>query len=781
MTEDRAGWAVSEDMNGMKTGLILSVIWIFSVATAYPQGRVHFTNKRSDSIFGQSFDYKQWKPYLGILSTFEYTVELVHKSQVLGRATLNRYSAFDGGIIEVPGADSTVEEFRIRVFKSSDYNSWEHAVAEGKYYPPSALYLDFSVQTGPADHGGSGVVPTLTEAMAQAGEYENGIERDDIQLIGRRLGGAPTFLPKIDGATFDHIIGTRVKIEDRMYIISDEIKPSDYYEETSMTFTGSVYLGNFIELKEYRIFRIPGNLPFIVLEVDNEKGPVARDIYWSGHGHTSDEITFIHTTELSGHEFPGPLYGKIPAFYTLEVVPDQKAGELSLGVIHSDVTGFQLVFEEGIESGWIDVVYGNDVAQLRDAPASLAQFDGPLAGGKRIEIELPDLFETSEDGTIFFKAHHMVKATADISGPEIKVVNPVGGIVSGVPSIRVSGLATDRNYGDHGVEAVYVNGHPVEGAHADGDAEAVWFMDIDLEPGNNEILIRADDKSGNSSTVVIPVEYNPLVHAYPVTNEDFISQTVGAKMIWVNPGTFKMGAPEPFGNFLYREYPQQTVILTKGYWLGETEVTQDQWTVVMGNNPSRFRGSGQLPVEMVTRGKCMEFCDRLTNMERTAGRLPDNMRYSLPTEAQWEYASRAGTINYESDYPLEEKGWFDENSEFQFIGGNFNNGKTSGWIYEVYLDYKWSGTQVVAGKIPNPWGFFDMTGNVREWCLDRYGAYKGRPLIDPTGPAEGSEFVVRGGGWWTSRTFCRSSSRNSSGITYQANDIGFRIALQISE
>jgi formylglycine-generating enzyme required for sulfatase activity len=202
------------------------------------------------------------------------------------------------------------------------------------------------------------------------------------------------------------------------------------------------------------------------------------------------------------------------------------------------------------------------------------------------------------------------------------------------------------------------------------------------------------------------------------------------------------------GGFSSNERPVTTVTLTKSFWLGRTAVTQAQYEAVMGNNPSHFHGP-DLPVESVSWNEAAEFCRRLTQQEQAAGRLPDDFAYTLPTEAQREYACRAGTT--------------EENKE------NLNAISWHGSIFGC--------THPVGQKQPNSWGFFDMQGNVYEWCKDWYGDYPGGSVIDPEGPSTGSSRVVRGGAWNCPATFCRATFRYRAEPGSSQLNIGFRVAL----
>ncbi|MEO5958340.1 MAG: SUMF1/EgtB/PvdO family nonheme iron enzyme, partial [Opitutaceae bacterium] len=203
----------------------------------------------------------------------------------------------------------------------------------------------------------------------------------------------------------------------------------------------------------------------------------------------------------------------------------------------------------------------------------------------------------------------------------------------------------------------------------------------------------------------------------------------------------------------HRDETLHRVTLTRPFWLGKTPVTQAQYEAVMGSNPAHFKDQGSnLPVESVSWEDAMNFCRKLTEHERSAGRLPANLAFTLPTEAQREYACRAGTAGrYAGE--LNAIAWYSGNSDER--------------------------PQPVARKQANAWGLFDMQGNIWEWCLDWYDSYPDpeQPVADPTGPARGSRRVYRGGAWFHSADLCRSAARFKVEPAYRGSLLGFRIAL----
>ena len=218
------------------------------------------------------------------------------------------------------------------------------------------------------------------------------------------------------------------------------------------------------------------------------------------------------------------------------------------------------------------------------------------------------------------------------------------------------------------------------------------------------------------------------------------SPIAGMEFVRVPAGEFLMGSTSE--EALSREQPVTRVRISRAFELGKHEVTQAEWEAVMGSNPSRFdECGGDCPVERVSWDDVQEFIGRLNALEGEA-------RYRLPTEAEWEYAARAGTSGDRYGGDLDAIAWYDGNS-----GG---------------------GTHPVGQKAPNAWGLHDMLGNVWEWVQDWYGPYPGGSVTDPQGPASGSARVGRGGGWVFDARSCRASDRIilTPGFRYY---LGFRL------
>jgi formylglycine-generating enzyme required for sulfatase activity len=235
------------------------------------------------------------------------------------------------------------------------------------------------------------------------------------------------------------------------------------------------------------------------------------------------------------------------------------------------------------------------------------------------------------------------------------------------------------------------------------------------------------------------------------------TNSIGMKLVLIHKGTFMMGSPESEEGCEEWE-TQHQVTISRDYYLGVTAVTQAQFEKVMGTNPSFFQGnkirgsSSNHPVDTVWWEESVEFCNELSELpeEKKAGR-----EYRLPTEAEWEYACRAGSktaysfgdnVELLSDYA-----WFDRNSGNQ--------------------------THPVAKKKPNAWGLYDMHGNVWEWCSDWYDDYPKFAVTDPIGPSTGAEYVIRGGGCYNHAMNCRSANRCAALSEPDSYYCGFRVAL----
>jgi formylglycine-generating enzyme required for sulfatase activity len=286
-------------------------------------------------------------------------------------------------------------------------------------------------------------------------------------------------------------------------------------------------------------------------------------------------------------------------------------------------------------------------------------------------------------------------------------------------------------------------------------------------------------------------------------------------------GTFLMGSPAGEPGRYPDEGPQTKVTIAKSFWLGKYAVTQGQWHALMGtdvveqawrmltddtlfdfgkaetirdllgvakvSDPKALIGNvgDNYPIYYVSWDEAAAFCRKLTDQERYMGRLPPGYEFRLPTEAEWEYACRAGTTEATYAGKMVSKGkfnmpvldaiaWYGGNSSVGYTGHGFS---TATWPEKQYPGGD-AGPREVGGKQPNAWGLYDMLGNVNQWCGDWHaGKLPGGSVTDPSGPPSGTKRVNRGGGWYYYAVDCRASYRNGNEPGYRSNVIGFRVAL----
>lgn len=239
--------------------------------------------------------------------------------------------------------------------------------------------------------------------------------------------------------------------------------------------------------------------------------------------------------------------------------------------------------------------------------------------------------------------------------------------------------------------------------------------------------------------LIVPEEEAPTI-SFKVNEVQFT-------MVKVDGGTFRMGNDGNLFDYFEDETPTHNVSLST-FYIGKTEVTQALWNAVMGNNPSEYVGDGSsnLPVENVSWDDCQSFIENLNSITGSV--------FSLPTEAQWEYAARGGV----------------KNSDYLYSGGD--NLQLVGW----FANNTTSPCQVSSRDI-NELGLYDMSGNVAEWCSDWYGLYSGESQENPTGQFFGTKRVVRGGSWSSPEPDCRNTARSSQAPEYKSSAIGLRLAM----
>lgn len=244
--------------------------------------------------------------------------------------------------------------------------------------------------------------------------------------------------------------------------------------------------------------------------------------------------------------------------------------------------------------------------------------------------------------------------------------------------------------------------------------------------------------------------------AAPPERTVVLAEGVTLRFVWIAPGSYQRGSDPAEAGRDRDEGPRHTVTLTRGFHLGVHEVTQAQWVVVMGENPAAFRRGAeapQRPVESVSWEDCQRFLARLN------ARGPG--RFRLPTEAEWEYAARAGTT---TRFP-----WGNDPKEWETHTHAWANSRS----YAI--------THPVGAKPPNAWGLHDMHGNVWEWCSDWYGPYAEGAQRDPAGPAVGKEKVFRGGSWFDFPVSLRSANRHRHVTDERYPAIGLRLVWEGGE
>ena len=282
----------------------------------------------------------------------------------------------------------------------------------------------------------------------------------------------------------------------------------------------------------------------------------------------------------------------------------------------------------------------------------------------------------------------------------------------------------------------------VDDSHTiDGSGAGAFTSTITDLTGNTTYYIRAYATTSEGTVYGETRTFETLKTIFSLTVNGVIFE-----MVYVEGGTFDMGATSEQGSDAYDwEKPVHRVTLSD-YYIGKYEVTQELWEAVMGSNPSYFIGA-QNPVEYVSWNDCQNFIKKLSSLT--------GMTFRLPTEAEWEYAARGGK----------------KSLHYKYSG--------SGNIDDVawYYDNSGSSTHAVGTKTANELGIYDMSGNVWEWCSDWYGGYSAGAQTNPQGPSTGSSRVLRGGSWDFGAGSCRVSFRNRSGPVNSFNDGGLRLVL----
>jgi formylglycine-generating enzyme required for sulfatase activity len=262
--------------------------------------------------------------------------------------------------------------------------------------------------------------------------------------------------------------------------------------------------------------------------------------------------------------------------------------------------------------------------------------------------------------------------------------------------------------------------------------------------------------ASNSTNIATSHEANSPAPSTMIASQAGSTNIEG--MVWIPAGEFTMGSPIDEAGRDMDEGPQTRMVIPHGFWMGKCEVTQGEFQAVMGTNPSNTRGDTNCPVEKVSWYDAMQYCAKRTQQEKLSAKVPENYAYRLPTEAEWEYACRAGTATRfyygddKGEFRLGEYAWFIRNGD--------------------------SMTHPVGTLKPNAWGLHDMHGNVWEWCFDRWQSIlPGGSVTNLPVATEGSLRVARGGSWLYESKACRSANRDDYSPSNRCSDVGFRVVL----
>lgn len=377
-----------------------------------------------------------------------------------------------------------------------------------------------------------------------------------------------------------------------------------------------------------------------------------------------------------------------------------------------------------------------------------------LPVGQHSYIVASDGYE-SEEGTVKLKA----AAPSNLQITLSKETNTISTSTNDVATqhivrnqiVKFSGKVVDINgqpvigavveeTGTKNISVTDIDGNFIIKAKSSSIIVTVTFLgcvpkQVKLTEGTKEEITLIEETykkqpSSSASSITIPVK-----------------DGISIEMVKVEGGTFMMGATPEMKNSWTEERPIHQVTLTNDYYIGKYEVTQSLWCALMDNNPSYFKGDN-LPVEQVSWDDCQKFINKLNDI---TGR-----KFRLPTEAEWEYAARGGKkcrgYQYSGSNKISDVAWYSSNSEHK--------------------------TQPVGLKLANELGLYDMSGNVDEWCFDRFGFYSALSQTNPLGADDGICRVYRGGSWEQTAGFCRSSDRSNYGTSKnRIYNLGFRLAL----
>ncbi|MFP4453981.1 MAG: formylglycine-generating enzyme family protein, partial [Desulfobacterales bacterium] len=326
---------------------------------------------------------------------------------------------------------------------------------------------------------------------------------------------------------------------------------------------------------------------------------------------------------------------------------------------------------------------------------------------------------------------------------------------------------------------LYVKTKPADAVIEIMDYDKEFHQGIELPAGKYQINAESGFAMANEWVTVSAGKENSV--SLSLTPAEVFTNSLGMKFKWIGPGSFTMGSPATEAG-RHMDEPQHQVTISKGFYMQTTEVTQKQWRELMGSNPSYFKACGEnCPVENISWQDAREFIKKL--------KAKYNMNYDLPTEAEWEYACRAGSktaiysgplriLGLNNGPELEPIAWYGGNSCAEYNGAEDCTGRQ-----EAQIRCQRCGTHPVAMKRPNAWGLYDMLGNVWELCSDWYnnfpGGYQtGGPVTDPKGPSIGTHRIIRGGSWFSGAAQCRSAYHDRFNPTAPSKGVGLRVIVR---
>ncbi len=521
-------------------------------------------------------------------------------------------------------------------------------------------------------------------------------------------------------------------------------------------------------------------LPTLVVMPDIENGDFKLDIAFWGFGESMPQMVTVfkrnyqqmeakilrdNALEWSGRPLPpdnNPMIMSIRA--NIETVKNEEEYRQTLRA-ENRYTEEQIekwcdeIYAPNYRKTGLEAVVANGISQIAGAPIAIAsgQYADAFLLGTGCVPKLPALMKKFPESIQNEMGPQVVQFYSDLTGMMNELERPKACALIASAYAEGDDTKNAQHFQKAALEELqkyYSRKQPLAMPHWD----AIEIIRKNPLFGTSEypyLLAEASKPKDLDKTVGIPFSGNRKAGDRMVKTVDGIEYV----FCWCPPGTFEMGSPQNEPDRRSNE-TQHKVTLTKGFWMLESQVTQEMWESVTGETPSRFKGA-QNPVENVSWRESVEFCRKLTF------KLSGSAKVSLPTEAQWEYACRAGTM-----------------TPFNF--GKVLNGREANCDGRYpYLTAKGpylERTTPVKSYSHNAWGLYDMHGNVWEWCLDVYESdyYARSPSSDPCNWEDensGSGRVGRGGSWLSNAEYCRSAFRDCNEPGFRYGSLGFRIVL----